>query len=90
MHRFAIPFLMTVNIMFAAVVAGQGLLDVNRTSKATLETLKGVGPKWADAIVKGRPYKDADDLLAKKIVPESVYYGIKDKIIARRFDPSMS
>jgi competence protein ComEA len=90
MHRFAMPFLMTINIMFAAVVAGQGLLDVNRTSKATLETLKGVGPKWADAIVKGRPYKDSDDLLAKKIVPETVYYGIKDKIIARQFVPSMS
>jgi competence protein ComEA len=90
MRRFAIPVLMTINVMFAAIVAGQGLLDLNRTSKANLEMLKGVGPKWADAIVRGRPYKDADDLLAKKIVPEAVFNGIRDRIIARRFDPSMS
>jgi len=90
MRRFAFPVLMTINVMFATFVAGQGLLDLNRTSKANLEMLKGVGPKWADAIVKGRPYKDADDLLAKKIVPETVFNGIKDKVIARRFDPSMS
>ena len=89
MRRFAMPLLVAVNIMFAAAVAGQGLLDVNLTSKANLEALKGVGPVWAEAIVKGRPYKGKNDLLEKKIVPANVYNSIKDKIIARQFAFSM-
>ena len=90
MHRFAMPMLVALNVMVAAAVAGQGLLDVNLTSKATLEALKGVGPHWAEAIVKGRPYKGKDELLEKKIVPANVYNEIKDKIIARQFALSMS
>jgi len=90
MHRFAMPMLVALNVMIAAAVAGQGLLDVNLTSKAMLETLNGVGPHWAEAIVKGRPYKGKDELLEKKIVPANVYNEIKDKIIARQFALSMS
>jgi len=90
MRRFAMPMLVAVNVMVAAALGGQGMLDVNLTSKAHLEALKGVGPVWAEAIVKGRPYKDKDDLLEKKIVPASVYNDIKDKIIARQFAFGMS
>ena len=60
------------------------LIDINTASKETLETLKGVGPVRAEAIVKGRPYKGKDDLVQKKIVPQNVYDDIKDKIIARQ------
>ena len=60
------------------------LLDINSAAKSDLETLKGVGPARAEAIIKGRPYKGKDELLAKKIVPENVYNDIKDKIIARQ------
>ena len=90
MRRFAMPLLVAVNVMSAVALAGQGLLDVNQTSKANLEALKGVGPVWAEAIVKGRPYKGKDDLLEKKIVPANVYNDIKDKIIARQLAFGMS
>ena len=90
MRRFAMPLLVAVNVMVAAALAGKGMLDVNLTSKANLEALKGVGPVWAEAIVKGRPYRGKDELLYKKIVPASVYNDIKDKIIARQFALSMS
>ena len=36
------------------------------------------------SVIKGRPYKGKDELLAKKIVPENVYNDIKDKIIAKQ------
>lgn len=60
------------------------LLDINSASKAELEALKGIGPKYAESIVKGRPYKGKDELLSKKIVPEATYKQIKDLIIAKQ------
>ena len=59
-------------------------LDINTASVAELQGLKGVGDKRAADIVKGRPYKGKDDLVQKKIIPQGVYDGIKDKIVAKQ------
>jgi competence protein ComEA len=59
-------------------------LDINSASAEELEKLKGIGPARAAAIVKGRPYKGKDDLVRRKIVPQSVYDEISDQIIARQ------
>jgi competence protein ComEA len=60
------------------------LIGINSASKEELQTLTGIGPARADAIVKRRPYKGKDELHRKDIIPESVYEGIRDKIIARQ------
>ena len=60
------------------------LLDINSASKSELDALPGIGSARADAIIKGRPYKGKDELIQKKVVPQSVYDGIKDKIIAKQ------
>ena len=59
-------------------------MDINSASEKELATLKGIGDVRAKAIVKGRPYKGKDDLVAKKIIPQSVYDDIKDQIIAKQ------
>jgi DNA uptake protein ComE-like DNA-binding protein len=59
-------------------------MDINSASEKELATLKGIGEARAAAIVKGRPYKGKDDLVQKKIIPESVYNDIKDQIIAKQ------
>ena len=59
-------------------------LDINSASAEELEKLEGIGPARAAAIVKGRPYKGKDDLVRRKIVPQSVYDKISDRIIARQ------
>lgn len=59
-------------------------IDLNSASVEELQALKGIGPVRAEAIVKGRPYKGKDDLVRKKIVPQSVYDEISDQIIARQ------
>jgi len=59
-------------------------LDINSASAEELEKLEGIGPVRAAAIVEGRPYKGKDDLVRRKIVPQSVYDKISDRIIARQ------
>ncbi len=82
----ALAFATTLTPVLSLPAAAQAatLIDINSAAKADLEGLKGVGPARADAIIKGRPYKGKDELLAKKIVPENVYKDIKDKIIAKQ------
>ena len=60
------------------------LIDINRAKAEELMTLKGIGEARAAAIIKGRPYARKDELVQKKIIPESVYNDIKDRIIARQ------
>ncbi len=62
----------------------EALLDLNTASREDLIKLKGIGEARADAIIKGRPYKGKNELLDRKIVPESVYNDIKDLVIAKQ------
>jgi DNA uptake protein ComE-like DNA-binding protein len=71
--------------MTATAQAEAALIDINSAPKDELVAkLPGIGTARADAIIKGRPYKGKDELVQKKIIPQSVYNGIKDKIIARQ------
>lgn len=68
----------------ASASAKMELLDINSASKKELSALPKIGDVRSDAIIKGRPYNGKDDLLNKKIIPEDVYNGIKDMIIAKQ------
>jgi DNA uptake protein ComE-like DNA-binding protein len=60
------------------------LIDVNSASAEQLKTLDGIGDARAAAIIKGRPYANKTQLVAKEILPQAVYYRIADKIVARQ------
>ena len=68
----------------AAAAKAEALIDINSASEKDLATLPGIGEARAKAIVKGRPYKGKNELKDKKIVPDGVYDGIKDKVIAKQ------
>jgi DNA uptake protein ComE-like DNA-binding protein len=72
-----------ITYVLAQAKAGE-MIDINRAKAEELMTLKGIGEARAKAIIKGRPYKRKDELVQKNIVPESVYDGIKDQIIAKQ------
>jgi DNA uptake protein ComE-like DNA-binding protein len=80
---FAAPATMTF-VTPALAQAPAALIDINSATKAELDALPGIGAARSDAIIKGRPYKGKDELTQKGIIPENVYNGIKDKIIAKQ------
>ena len=60
------------------------LIDINRASPKDLDALPGIGEARTKEIIAGRPYKAKDELTQRKIIPQGVYDGIKDKIIAKQ------
>ncbi|WP_248756227.1 ComEA family DNA-binding protein [Paenibacillus sp. ATY16] len=63
-----------------------GKLDINRATAEQLDTLKGIGPAKAQAIIADREqnglFSSADDLLRVKGIGSKLLAGIKDSIVA--------
>ena len=60
------------------------LIDINFASKEQLEARPQIGPARAEAILKGRPYKNKDEFRKSKVIPANAYNAIKRKIVARQ------
>jgi competence protein ComEA len=62
--------------------AKDGKIDINTATKDELMAFNGIGDKYSDKIIAGRPYARKDQLLSKNILPEATYKKIEAQVIA--------
>jgi competence protein ComEA len=55
-------------------------VNINKASQEELEKIPGIGPAKAKAIIKGRPYKNPQDIMKVKGIKKGIYNKIKDFI----------
>ena len=62
--------------------AGQKV-DINTAAKEDLDTLPGIGPVKAQAIIEARPFKTIEDIMKVKGIKEGEFSKIRDLITVK-------
>ncbi len=56
------------------------LININTASIVELDSLVGIGQTYAQKIIENRQYSNIEELVSKKVLPQSIFNKIKDKI----------
>ena len=84
MFRFMKYLVAVLCLVLLSVVAQAQTIDINTATATELETVKGIGPKKAEAIVKYRTehgaFQSVDDLVNVPGIKAKTLNNIKDKV----------
>ncbi|MBL9160607.1 MAG: ComEA family DNA-binding protein [Verrucomicrobiales bacterium] len=72
--------ILAVIVLLAKRWIESGPVDLNRASVEKLETLPGIGPETAKAIVKGRPYQTIEDLGRVKGIGPATIEKVRERV----------
>ena len=59
------------------------LVDLNQASKEQIEALLGMTSRQAERIIAERPYRDAQQLVTRRILSQAQYDQLKDQVVVR-------
>jgi competence protein ComEA len=68
---------------FASRSLSVGRININTASAAELETLPGIGPSKAAAIIENRPYTTVDDLTRVPGIGEKTVDQLRELVVAQ-------
>jgi len=68
----------------AAVSPRANLVDINSATAEELKSLPGVSDADSAKIIRGRPYADKHQLVARHVVSDTTYDKIKDHVVAKQ------
>jgi competence protein ComEA len=77
---FAVVVAAALALTVGSALAAAAPVDINTADQKALESLPGVGPKKAQAVIDGRPYQKTEDIMKVKGIKQGIYNKIKDKI----------
>lgn len=58
-------------------------VNLNAASKSQLMILPGITEQKADLIIERRPYADKRELVTKKVLAESEYQNVADRVVVK-------
>jgi competence ComEA-like helix-hairpin-helix protein len=74
-------FVLAVAVLLLKNWIASGPVDLNKAPVTKLESLPGIGPETAKAIVKGRPYKTLEDLDRVNGIGPATIEKLREKVV---------